>query len=58
LQVVDVVIEYDVDTAGGNILLDSLTVFVRIRRVEEHRVRVDNRDLLAGERVLDLSSIF
>jgi len=57
-EVVDIVIEYDVDTARGNVLLDPLTIFVRIRRVEEHRVRVDNGDLLAGERVHDLSSIF
>ena len=57
-KVVDVVVEHDVDTAGGNVLLDSLAVFVGIGRVKKHRVRVDDGDLLAGECVLDLAGIF
>jgi hypothetical protein len=57
-EVVDVVVEYDVDTAGGNVLLHSLAVFVGIGRVEKHGVRVDDGDLLAWERVFDLAGIF
>jgi hypothetical protein len=38
-KVVDVVVEHDVDTAGGNVLLDSLAVFVGIGRVKKQGVR-------------------
>ena len=58
VKVVDIVIEDDLDTAGGEILLDPLAVFVRVGRVEKLRVRVDNGDFLVGERVLDLTRIF
>jgi hypothetical protein len=35
VKVVDVVIEDDVDTAGGKILLDPLAIFVGVGRVEK-----------------------
>jgi hypothetical protein len=35
VKVVDVVIEDDVDTAGGNILLDLLAILVGVGRVEK-----------------------
>jgi hypothetical protein len=57
-KVVDVVVEHDVDTAGGNVLLDSLAVFVGIGRVKKQGVRVDDGNLLARELVLDLAGIF
>jgi hypothetical protein len=34
-EVVDIVIEDNVDTAGGNVLLDPLAILVGVRRVEK-----------------------
>jgi hypothetical protein len=58
LKVVDVVVEDDVDATGSEVLLDPLAVFVWVSRVEELRVRVDDGNLLARERVLDLARVF
>ena len=58
VKVVNVVVEHDVDPAGGEAFLDLLAILVRVRRVEKLRVRVNNGDLLARERVLDLASEF
>ena len=57
-KVVDVVVEHNVDIAGGNVILDPLAVFVGISRVKKQRVRVDNGDLLVREGVLNLAGIF
>jgi hypothetical protein len=58
VKVVDVVIEDDVDTAGGEILLDPLAILVGVARVEKLCVRVDHGDCFVGERVLELARIF
>jgi hypothetical protein len=58
VKVVNVVIEDNVDAAVAKILLHPLAVLVRVDRVEKLRVRVDNGNLLVGERIFDLARIF
>lgn len=58
IEVVDIVVEDNVNSAGGEILLDPLAVFVRVRGIEKLRVRVDDGNLLVGERILNFASIF
>jgi len=58
VEVVDIIVEDDVHSALDKVLLDHLAVLVGVGRVEELRVRVDNGNLLVGERVLDLTRIF
>lgn len=58
VKVVDVVVEDDVDATSGDVLLCQLAVFLRVGSVEQLRVRVDDRDLLARISVLDLARGF
>jgi hypothetical protein len=58
LQVVNIVVKHDIDSAGSDVLLDQLAILVGVGRIEKLRVRVNNGDLLARERVLDLASEF
>jgi len=57
VKVVDVVVEDNVDTAGGKILLDPLAILVGVGRVEKLGVGVNDGNCLVGERVLDLARI-
>lgn len=57
-KVINVVIEDNVDAAVGNILLNPLAVLVRVDGIQKLSVRVDNGNLLVGERILNLARIF